>query len=110
MQDIFESLKSFIVTEDHLKLHTELLPADSPWNKGLTGYKNLPCSEETKRKISEAKKGMPTWNKGLTSTVESKQKNSKSHLGKTHTLETRYKISNSQLGKKRGPYKKKIKA
>lgn len=39
-----------------------------PWNKGKTGYKTVPCSEEKKRKISLAqigkRTGMTPWNKG----------------------------------------------
>lgn len=41
-----------------------------PWNKGKKGLqvawnKGIPCSEETKHKISETLKGNIPWNKGL---------------------------------------------
>ena len=118
MQDIFESLKIFVVTEEHLELHTELLPMDAPWNKGITGYKNLPCSEETKHKISKARKGCTPHNKGVAMSEDQKKKISnakkgcKSHwkgktgegtamYGKTHSQETKKKQSESAKGIKK---------
>lgn len=40
-------------------------------------------SEETKQKISEMKKGKPTWSKGKTHSEEHRRKNSESKIGKT---------------------------
>lgn len=116
MQDIFDSLKSFVVSEEHLELHTELLPVDAPWNKGVTGYKTMPCSEETKLKISKSRKGSIPYNKGMNMTDEQKKKISnakkgcKCHwkgksgkgtamYGKTHSEETKQKQSEAAKGK-----------
>jgi hypothetical protein len=99
MKDIFESLKTFILTDEHLESNTEIIPIDPPWNKGLTGYTTQPCSEETKLKISNSRKGSVPYNKGMTSTAESKQKNRESHIGKTHSEESKHKIKNALVGK-----------
>jgi hypothetical protein len=98
MEDIFESLKTFVLTEEDLARHP-IIPFEPVWNKGLTGYKTQPCSEETKKKISKAKKGKPAHNKGISSTDESKQKNRDSHIGKSHSNETKTKIGLSRLGR-----------
>jgi hypothetical protein len=50
------------------------------------GYRH---TEEAKRKISEAKKGKPSWNKGIPQTSD--------HIAK---------LSAARKGKKRGPYRK----
>jgi len=45
------------------------------WNKGKPGpNRGKTFSEEHKRKLSEAKKGKPTWNKGKKMSEESKHK------------------------------------
>ena len=54
-----------------------------PWNKGKTGYKSVPCSEEKKRKIGESQRGI--------------------HKSK-HSDEEKRNKSIRQTGKKRGKY------
>ncbi len=57
---------------EHRSPTTEFSKGQSPWNKGLKGYKAGPehyrygktCSEETKRRMSEGKKGIAPPNKG----------------------------------------------
>lgn len=56
-------------------------------------------SEETKRKISIANKGKPTWCKGKHHSVYTKQKLSIIHTGKKLTEETKRKISLAHKGK-----------
>lgn len=76
-------------------------------------------SEETKRKMSKAKKGHIAWNKGKTSvngqqkgkkhksfSEETKIKMSKAQKGKTKSEEHKRNIGKAMMGKKRGPYKK----
>lgn len=63
-----------------------------------------PLSEETKRKISEATKGRPAWNKGKTGVysdevLEKMRKNNKGNLGKKFSDEHRKKIAESLKGK-----------
>ena len=116
MEDIFESLKTFILTDEHLESNTEIIPIDPPWNKGLIGYTTQPCSEETKHKISIAKQGKPSWNKGIPATEDFKKKVSVSRkgivshwkgitgegtamYGKKHSEETKRKQSESAKGK-----------
>ena len=60
------------------------------------------CSSETRRKISEARKGQPSPRKGKKHSEESKAKMSaikKGKKGKPHSLETRAQISASNKGK-----------
>jgi len=54
-------------------------------------YKNTPCSEETKKKISEAKKGCKP-------TQETIDKQIAGRAGYTHSEETKKKISEAQKG------------
>lgn len=56
-------------------------------------------SEETRRKISETKKGRPTWNKGKKMSKEYCRIMSECHKGKVHSEEQRKKISETQKGK-----------
>lgn len=52
------------------------------WNKGKTGYKTKPCSEERKKKISAANKGRTSPMKGKKFSEEHKKKISLSHIGR----------------------------
>lgn len=63
---------------------------NEPWNKGKKGVQHL--SEETKKKMSESKKGKPTWNKGLKTgplSEETKDKISKAHKNKKRNYYSR---------------------
>ena len=57
------------------------------------------CSEETKRKISEANKGQTPWNNGIPRSEETKKKISESSKGKKMSEEAKRKISESLKGK-----------
>ena len=82
-----------------------------PWNKGLTketdervrklGEKLVDriLSEEWKKKISDSKMGIPSWNKGKNLTNEHKRKISESNKGKVLSEETKRKISERMKGK-----------
>lgn len=64
-------------------------------------------SEETRKKMSDAKKGKPCpWNKGKKWSEERKKKFSKLIKGKIRTKEHNIKIGIGQLGNKRGPTNK----
>lgn len=59
--------------------------------KGKTSWqKGKPVSEETKCKISETLKGKPSWNKGKSWSEETKHKMSESHKGKPSKLKGRH--------------------
>ena len=51
------------------------------WNKGMSGYKLKPCSDERKRKIGEAQKGEKNHNFGKITTEEIKNKIRASNQG-----------------------------
>jgi hypothetical protein len=89
-------------------INTGILRNKTDGGEGVSGYV---VSEETKYKISKARKGIA----GKPKTKEQKQKLSKSMTGKTpwnkgkigaqkHSNETKYKISMLQKGKKLGSY------
>ncbi len=78
------------------------------------GGEGCPCSEETRKKISESRKGQPAWNKGLPGRkltdeekehIAEKLRGSKNHMfgkpgtmsGKQHTDETRAKMRKPHL-------------
>jgi len=67
----------FVSEAEHMKLHR-------------TGIK---MRDETKKKISDSKRGIAPWNKGKTLSEETKQKLSESLRGRKHTQETKNKMS-----------------
>ena len=76
------------------------------------GVKKGPHSEETRKKISEAKKGNQ-YHKGKHHSAETKHKMSEIKKGVKrgpHSEETKKKISESQKGVKRGPHSEETKA
>ena len=72
----------FLTQAEHRRLH----------HKGKT------FTEESRRKLSQAKKGKPSPNKGQKHSEETLRKMSESHKGHTHTEETRRKISKAKKG------------
>ncbi len=74
-----------------------------PWNKGIspsqetiekqkaTYKKTLSLHPEIRVKISLAKKGKPSWNKGKPFSEEAKRKMSEVHKGKHHSPKTQFK-------------------
>ena len=72
----------------------------SPKGYNLTeGGGGCKCSEETRLKMSEAKKGKPSWNKGIPCSEERKRKISEANKGHHISEEHKRKISNAQKGK-----------
>ena len=73
-------------------------------------YQHKPCSEETKRKISDSRKGikhsmetrrkMSLWRKGRKLTEEHKRNISLANKGRKHSEETKKKMSEFHKGKK----------
>lgn len=107
-----EGMTGWIPTEDNIKNMSNAQKGKTPWNKG----KSDPYTDETIRKMSESHKDIPL-------TEEQKRKISVSLIGKNkgkkfgpHTEERKKKISEANKGqiswskgKKIGPYKKKQK-
>ena len=96
--------------EDVNKKISESHKGKTPWNKGkhckplteehrrkiseaLKGIKGRPLSEEHRKKLSEAHKGKPTWNKGKKGLQASWIK------GKHHSEESRKKMSEALKGR-----------
>ena len=125
MEDIFESLKTFVPSEEHLNNHTIIVE-----NTG--SFLGLKHSEESKKLMSEAKIGrkrslearqaISNGKKGKPRSEETKEKIRQANLGKKRSAETIRKLRESHLGhkitpeeslarsirmtgKKRGPYK-----
>lgn len=68
---------------------------------GLHPRLGKPRSEESKKKMSESMKGIPTWNKGLTKETDERVMNYSQHrLGHTTSEETKKKISSSRTGQR----------
>ena len=72
----------FLTKEEHRNLH----------------FKGRKHSEETRRKLSEAKKGKKTWIKGMHHSEETRRKISESKKGQIVSEETRRKISELKKG------------
>ena len=89
-------------SEDSIRKMSESHKGNVAWNKGVKGYKTKPCSEETKKKISEANKGIkhPFYGKHLSKETKRKisETNKGKNLGKKLSLETRKKLSESHKG------------
>jgi len=86
----------------HISLKTEFKKGNIPWNKGV------PCTEEHKKKISEAKKGKTSWKKGTKVTNNSsKTKFKKGNIpwnkGIPCSAETKRKIIEKEKGKHSSP-------
>jgi len=95
--------------EEHVQAHIERwnrLGNEADWNavklldehirlppNPRKGKPGKPCSQETKKKISEAKKGIPL-------SAETKKKMSESRMGHETSAETRKKLSESRKGRK----------
>ena len=65
------------------------------WNKGKTGI----YTDETRRRISEAKLGRPAWNKGTPHTEETKEKIRQRRIGHRASEETKSKMSLNRKGR-----------
>jgi hypothetical protein len=99
----FESLKTFILTDEDLARHPVI--TEAPWNKGI------PHTEETCKLMSELRKGKAPWNKGKPGiqkhSEETKKKLSKARegnknrLGKEHSIESKRLMSEAKKGKPR---------
>jgi group I intron endonuclease len=91
--------------EEYVKQYNTLVP--NVYNL-MSGGDRPTMSEESKRKMSIAKKGRPAWNKGLTkedprvaSHVQYGSNNGaygKSHHNKPHSEQSKKKISNAKIG------------
>ena len=96
---ISKSLKGRLVSEETRMLRSKLLKGkkrlDPPWNKGI------PCSEETKKKISETKRKNKHLysNKRIPCSEETKKKISESLKGKPLSDETKAKMSKTTKGR-----------
>lgn len=73
----------FLTHSEHLRLH----------------HLGKHHSEESRKKMSEARKGKPSWNKGKHLSAETCQKLSEAHKGKHHSAETRKKIAEARKSK-----------
>jgi group I intron endonuclease len=68
--------------------------------KGRTsGWKGRTPSLEARAKMSAAKQGKSSWNKGVACRPETKEKLVAANLGKTASVEARAKMSSAQMGR-----------
>ena len=82
------------------ELSAETLKKMSDARKGTPSpNKGVACSEEVKDKISKANKGMTAWNKGRPHPEEVKNKLRIAVTGFKHTTEARARISAAQIGR-----------
>lgn len=77
---------------------SEARKGKEPWNKGKKGKSP---TEETRKKMSEANKGKPPWNKGKVDVFseETRKKISESNKGRTHSEKSKDKIKKSKKDK-----------
>ena len=79
----------------HYSLETEFRKGNTPWNKGK---RNI-YSKKTIRKMSQRKKGKPSWNKGLKGLQIAWNKGLKGfNKGIHRSIETRRKMSIGKMG------------
>ena len=109
--ELMDFIEELIVDEDFVKREDTYNMAIG----GSSGVGRMPKSEETKRKLSEARKGKPSPKKGKPSPLkgrkregfhfhfseEQKRKMSESRKGRVVSEEARRKISAAKKGKKR---------
>jgi hypothetical protein len=95
----------FLSHGQHARLHNANMTEEtrrkmSEAKKGKpSNHKGKHPSEETKRRISEANKGKPSNHKGKKHSEEAKRKMAEAHKGKKHSEEARRKISEANKGK-----------
>ena len=75
-----ESLKGRKLSDEVRRKLSEAHKGKPTWNKGI------PCSEETKRKL----KGKPAWNKGIPHSEETKRKLSEALKGKPSSMKGKH--------------------
>ena len=80
----------FLTTREHRSLH----------HKGNKYSLGKHRSEEAKKKIGEANKGKPAWNKGKKFSEETKKKMSEANKGKKLSEETKKKLSEARKGRR----------
>ena len=78
----------------YVKIHSE-----ETKKKISLAKKGKPMSQEAKNKLSKSRMGYPAWNKGIPISTDVKNKLYNSHKGKKLSQETKDKISKSQQGK-----------
>ena len=104
MEDIFESLKTFVMTEDDLNERTTIVPGKG-WGFDWTGVKQ---TDDHKKKVGDAQRGKPR----KKHSAETKKKMSNTRKGMLHSPEWNKKVGDAQRGIKRIPlleeHKKKI--
>ena len=89
-------------TEEQKTKVSEANKGKTPWNKGKTGV----YSKETLKAMGDSRRGIPSWNKGISLSDETKNKISLSLIGNKpwnkgipHSEETKQKISSINKGK-----------
>jgi group I intron endonuclease len=106
-KEVIDCCRGANVVEELNALETHYI---DKFNCVVSGYNCLPIGQsqrglvhtpETRRKISESKRGKPSWNKGIPMRPESKAKLSKrttGRPGRPHTEETRTALSKGRTG------------
>lgn len=95
-----------------VKGRTQSEETKSKRSKAQKGKPRGPMSDETKRKLREARIGQSSWNRGIAHTEETKQKMSNFHknrIRKPHSEKTKQKMSETKRGSNNPNYGKKHK-